>query len=221
MVKPHSPQKGGGPSDDKSTLMTDDQFEDFWALLYSRRRRMLVEASSHEGPPGADPTREDASIRGRSNKPTQQRCGTCRGCTASDCGNCKNCRDKPRFGGPGIKKKACLRRVCHKARNSRDDDEDDDDDEPQLSPTGAGMNFSLPAHSAGASEPASEVTSPRLRPSSPTDSAPADLSGAEAYQTPSYGCETRMPLEVLQTDGSNAFGQLDMLSRMASSIGAA
>lgn len=24
------------------------------------------------------------------------------------CGVCKNCKDKPRFGGPGIRKKSCL-----------------------------------------------------------------------------------------------------------------
>ena len=23
------------------------------------------------------------------------------------CGKCKNCKDKPRFGGPGIRKKSC------------------------------------------------------------------------------------------------------------------
>ena len=27
-----------------------------------------------------------------------------------DCGKCKNCKDKKRFGGPGIKKKACERK---------------------------------------------------------------------------------------------------------------
>ena len=32
------------------------------------------------------------------------RCGSCIGCTRGDCGDCKNCRDKPKFGGPGIKK---------------------------------------------------------------------------------------------------------------------
>jgi len=25
----------------------------------------------------------------------------------NDCGKCKNCKDKRKFGGPGIKKKAC------------------------------------------------------------------------------------------------------------------
>ena len=40
------------------------------------------------------------------------RCGNCRGCMRGDCGECKNCLDKPKFGGRGIKKQACLRRAC-------------------------------------------------------------------------------------------------------------
>lgn len=40
------------------------------------------------------------------------RCGTCTGCVRGDCGECKNCLDKPKFGGRGIKKQACLRRMC-------------------------------------------------------------------------------------------------------------
>jgi len=36
----------------------------------------------------------------------------------------KNCLDKPRFGGPGVKKKACVNRVCLNA-----------DASPQLRPT--------------------------------------------------------------------------------------
>lgn len=40
------------------------------------------------------------------------RCSNCAGCTRGDCGYCKNCLDKPKFGGPGIKKQACLQRAC-------------------------------------------------------------------------------------------------------------
>lgn len=35
-------------------------------------------------------------------------CATCR----QDCGVCLNCRDKPRFGGAGVRKQACLLRSC-------------------------------------------------------------------------------------------------------------
>ncbi|KAJ1628587.1 hypothetical protein T492DRAFT_841478 [Pavlovales sp. CCMP2436] len=40
------------------------------------------------------------------------RCGVCTGCLVSDCGRCKNCLDKPRYGGPGVKKQACVARQC-------------------------------------------------------------------------------------------------------------
>ena len=36
----------------------------------------------------------------------------CSGCINKDCGLCKMCLDKPKFGGPGKKKKRCLRRQC-------------------------------------------------------------------------------------------------------------
>ena len=41
-----------------------------------------------------------------------RRCGECEGCMRDDCGNCAACRDKPRFGGKGSKKKACVARSC-------------------------------------------------------------------------------------------------------------
>ncbi len=40
------------------------------------------------------------------------RCGGCEGCRRADCGRCPNCRDKPKFGGGGVKKQACQHRRC-------------------------------------------------------------------------------------------------------------
>jgi len=40
------------------------------------------------------------------------RCGRCVNCKSQDCGSCYNCADKPKFGGPGIKKQACVQRKC-------------------------------------------------------------------------------------------------------------
>lgn len=40
------------------------------------------------------------------------RCGACTGCVAPDCEACIHCLDKPRHGGPGVKKQACVRRGC-------------------------------------------------------------------------------------------------------------
>lgn len=39
-----------------------------------------------------------------------QRCMTCLNCRVADCTMCLSCKDKPRFGGPGLRKKACLQR---------------------------------------------------------------------------------------------------------------
>ena len=36
------------------------------------------------------------------------------GCLADDCGSCKFCLDKPKFGGPGKKKKFCIQKKCSK-----------------------------------------------------------------------------------------------------------
>lgn len=40
------------------------------------------------------------------------RCGACEGCRRADCGRCPNCKDKPKFGGAGVKKQACQYRRC-------------------------------------------------------------------------------------------------------------
>ena len=42
----------------------------------------------------------------------QKQCGRCEGCNQKDCGKCKFCLDKPKFGGPGKKKKKCINRHC-------------------------------------------------------------------------------------------------------------
>ena len=43
---------------------------------------------------------------------TGGRCMLCQGCNASDCGDCGNCKDKKKYGGPGKKKKCCIRKIC-------------------------------------------------------------------------------------------------------------
>jgi len=55
------------------------------------------------------------------------RCGTCSNCLRPDCGECINCSDKPKFGGPGVKKQACSQRKClcpNRALNFQDEEED-------------------------------------------------------------------------------------------------
>ena len=47
---------------------------------------------------------------GKSQNMKVQRCMTCLNCRVADCTMCLSCKDKPRFGGPGLRKKACLQR---------------------------------------------------------------------------------------------------------------
>ena len=42
----------------------------------------------------------------------KKRCGKCDGCQIKNCGICLYCLDMRRFGGKGIKKQACMQRVC-------------------------------------------------------------------------------------------------------------
>jgi hypothetical protein len=56
----------------------------------------------------------------------QARCGECDGCTRQDCGQCKNCLDKPKFGGEGRSKQACMRRRCEAIWNSKKTVQDED-----------------------------------------------------------------------------------------------
>ncbi|XP_060073553.1 uncharacterized protein LOC132553337 [Ylistrum balloti] len=47
------------------------------------------------------------------------RCKKCPGCLAKDCGKCIYCQDKPKFGGRGVMKQACVDRKCSFPRYSR------------------------------------------------------------------------------------------------------
>lgn len=39
-------------------------------------------------------------------------CKKCLNCIKKDCGYCINCEDKPKFGGPGVRKKCCIYKNC-------------------------------------------------------------------------------------------------------------
>ena len=60
----------------------------------------------------ATPTPQSASKRTVVKIDRVLRCGACEGCRRADCGRCPNCRDKPKFGGAGVKKQACQHRRC-------------------------------------------------------------------------------------------------------------
>ena len=44
------------------------------------------------------------------------RCGECDACTRPNCGHCTYCLDMKRFGGPNIKKQACIHKRCQNKR---------------------------------------------------------------------------------------------------------
>lgn len=65
----------------------------------------------------AVPASEEKGKRARA-----ARCGSCTGCVRGDCGECKNCLDKPKFGGRGIKKQACIQRSCNNPQPEEESD---------------------------------------------------------------------------------------------------
>ncbi|CAB4057426.1 unnamed protein product [Lepeophtheirus salmonis] len=58
------------------------------------------------------PHRTDYVYAGKSTAAKTRRCGECENCNKEDCNKCDACRDKPRNGGKGLKKQACIYRVC-------------------------------------------------------------------------------------------------------------
>merc|ERR1719473_1644866 len=99
--------------------MQPEEWDDFWNAVECC---MLLQG-------GATPSsamleeRHGGGKRGRTN-----RCGACAGCVRGDCGACKNCKDKPKFGGKGIKKQACVRRVCSNPQPDAPEGSDDEND---------------------------------------------------------------------------------------------
>ena len=100
--------------------MPPQEWDAFWSAVECC---MLLQVGAGAGAQ-ADGDYAAGSKRARTN-----RCGTCEGCTRGDCGTCKNCKDKPKFGGPGVKKQACVRRSCTNPLADRDDFEEEDDDD--------------------------------------------------------------------------------------------
>ncbi len=48
-------------------------------------------------------------------------CGKCDNCNRENCGSCSACLDMVQYGGPGIKKKICVNRVCPNKRRALDE----------------------------------------------------------------------------------------------------
>jgi len=145
------------------------------------------------------------SSKSRANKVDRTlRCGACDGCKRADCGRCPNCKDKPKFGGAGVKKQACQYRGC-------------------LTPTRTGNGRVLPPDPERASsqissadessEPVNGYVSPRLSESSARGSfeegagLPAALLGAAGLVERSINEEGELearPLEARKPLGASA-----------------
>ena len=109
MVRFQRPMSKGSPPG-ASILMTDGEWENFWAMLEARRGEIPTQRAPTTILPTRSPLHQtmnrlqqegewgaaESGLKMRPHK-THHRCGTCKGCTSSDCGLCKNCRDKPRY----------------------------------------------------------------------------------------------------------------------------
>lgn len=81
----------------------------------SHGEKGLASALSYDAkhfPPQQSPHTPGSSKRAVVKVDRVLRCGACEGCRRADCGRCPNCRDKPKFGGAGVKKQACQHRRC-------------------------------------------------------------------------------------------------------------
>ena len=104
-----------------------EEWDDFWGAV-----ECCMRLQTNPQPSAAIAVDERGNKKART-----ARCGSCTGCVRGDCGECKNCLDKPKFGGRGIKKQACLQRVCCNPQ------EEDPDESP-----GARRHLKLVTHPA-------------------------------------------------------------------------
>ncbi len=103
------------------------------AVTFSGKRQSMG-GEQREAPPsivvrrdrGGDQRKTNYVYAARASAAKVRRCGECEGCMRDDCGDCAACADKPRFGGKGTKKRACVERVCRmKAATTRRTSADD------------------------------------------------------------------------------------------------
>lgn len=81
---------------------------------FSRARTVGLKGHASSGATSGRIKSPNVGTKGESGKKrgSLQRCGQCVPCTRADCGQCQNCLDKPKFGGPGLRKQACEKKRC-------------------------------------------------------------------------------------------------------------
>ena len=165
--------------DGHSHLMSDHEWDHFWA-----RVAWIDEDEDDEMGGGSrdsytvyvpSPSAMPSAPRARPPVVAYKRCGVCAQCRAADCGTCKNCRDKPRFGGPGVKKKACVARACVRAQQQADEESDDQSEEDAASAHGSEPSTVHEISPAIlATDGGGVVTSPQHQRPADDDAAPRD-----------------------------------------------
>jgi len=102
--------------DDVDELPMDDSIENEGSSLLLPASAAAAERMDMSGGDyGSDHL--PASIRNAPRRKTSGRiknwcCLKCANCLADDCGKCINCLDRPKFGGPFIRKQRCLYKKC-------------------------------------------------------------------------------------------------------------
>lgn len=84
-------------------------------LLKTKDGAVVVPKSENNPPTDGSATKKkpaDYVYGASASAAKSRRCGECEGCMRDDCGECIPCKDKPRFGGRGTKKRACIERAC-------------------------------------------------------------------------------------------------------------
>ncbi len=96
----------------KMTLMTDDEWEQFW------QKHESITIRHEEGPKSLNDKKMKQFVK--DNAVRYVRCGKCLKCLQTkDCGKCVNCLDKRKFFGPSKRKQGCIEKKCqHKVLSS-------------------------------------------------------------------------------------------------------
>mmetsp|Transcript_28812 Transcript_28812/g.65264 ORF Transcript_28812/g.65264 Transcript_28812/m.65264 type:complete len:326 (-) Transcript_28812:912-1889(-) len=112
-----------GPSSASRQELTQaahtQEWDAFWSAVECCMALQAGPSIALQASPAAPavPASEEKGKRARA-----ARCGSCTGCVRGDCGECKNCLDKPKFGGRGIKKQACIQRSCNNPQPEEESD---------------------------------------------------------------------------------------------------
>jgi len=83
------------------------------ALLSTKKTTSTVTPPNDDGDDEDGPTIRKLSLRKRTAKPVKVPCGDCTGClNTENCEVCQYCLDMKQYGGPGKKKRRCIKRTC-------------------------------------------------------------------------------------------------------------